>query len=131
MSRYFKLLCGNENKGLPTLPHIKDTGGVMSYVYFALAACGVAGALIHSFPTYIRNISKTPPVEFALLTLGFSLFTGSVCALLFTNLIGHHWPWTIEPEPWPLALVVGLGSNPLVPILLGRIERWAEKLGEK
>ena len=103
----------------------------MVYAYSALAACGIAGALIYSFPAYIRGISKTPPVEFALTTLMFSLFTGSVSALLFTNMIGFHWPWTVEPEPWPLALVVGLGSNPLVPILLRRLEGWANTFGGK
>lgn len=103
----------------------------MIYTYFALAACGIAGALIHSFPAYLRKISKKPPTEFAFLTLAFSLFTGSVSALLFTDVIGFHWPWTVQPNPWPLALVVGLGSNPLVPILLGRLEGWAEKFGDK
>lgn len=103
----------------------------MTHLYFLLGACGISGALIYSFPAYLRGISKTPPAQFALTTLLFSLFTGSISALLFTGLIGFHWPWTIEPDPWPLALVVGLGSNPLVPILLRRLEGWAETFGGK
>lgn len=103
----------------------------MSGPFLLLAACGIAGALIYSFPAYLRAISRKPPLEFAFVTLIFSLFVGSVAAALFTNLIGHNWPWTVEPEPWPLALVIGLASNPLVPIVLKRVEHWAETFGGK
>lgn len=72
-----------------------------------------------------------PPLQFALANLGFSLFVGSVCAVLFTRVIGFHWPWTTQPEPWPLAMVIGLGSNPLVPIVLKRLEAFAETFGGK
>lgn len=96
-----------------------------------LAACGLAGALIYAFPAYLRAIRKVPPVDFALATLFFSLFVGAVSASLFTRLVGFHWAWTIQPEPWPLALVIGLASNPLTPTILRRIESWAETFGGK
>lgn len=103
----------------------------MSQPILAFAACGIAGALTYSFPAYLRAMRKKPPVDFALASLLFSLFVGSVSAVVFTRLIGFHWPWTVEPEPWPLAMVVGLGSNPLAPILLRRLESWAEAFGGK
>lgn len=103
----------------------------MTHTFLAFAACGVAGAMIYSFPAYLRGIAKKPPVEFALVTLIFSLFVGSVSAVVFTRLIGFHWPWTVQPDPWPLAVVVGLGSNPIAPILLRRLEGFAETFGGK
>lgn len=103
----------------------------MNTSILAFAACGAAGALIYAFPAYLRAIGRKPPLEFAMATLTFSIFVGSVCAMLFTRLIGFHWPWTIQPEPWPLSLVVGLASNPLVPVMLRRIEGWAETFGGK
>lgn len=103
----------------------------MPQTILVFALCGIAGALIYSFPAYLRAISRKPPLEFAMATLLFSLFVGSVSATLFTRLVGYHWPWTVQPEPWPLALVIGLASNPLVPILLRRIEGWAETFGGK
>lgn len=103
----------------------------MLHTLLIFGICGIAGAFIYAFPAYIRAISRKPPVEFALLTLLFSMFVGSVCAAIFTRLIGFHWPWTVEPEPWPLALVIGLASNSLAPIVLRRIETWAETFGGK
>jgi hypothetical protein len=103
----------------------------MSQYILSLAACGAAGALTYSFPAYIKAISKKPPTPFAKSTVAFSLFVGVVCAVVFTRLIGFHWPWTIQPEPWPLAMVIGLGSNPLVPIILRRLENFAETFGGK
>jgi drug/metabolite transporter (DMT)-like permease len=96
-----------------------------------LALCGMAGALTYSVPLYIRAVSKIPPTPFALTNLIFSVFVGCVTAILFTRMIGHHWPWTVQPEPWPLAMMVGLGSNPLVPIVLRRLEAFAETFGGK
>ena len=97
----------------------------------AIAACGASGALTYSFPTYIKAVSKTPPVPFAAAVLGFSLFVGSICAVLFTGSIGFHWPWTVQPEPWPLAMVIGLSSNPLVPKVIQRLETWVDTFGGK
>lgn len=103
----------------------------MNQTFLAFAACGAAGAMIYSFPSYLKAISTKPPVEFALLTLLFSLFVGTLSAILFTQLIGFHWPWTVKPDPWPLATVIGLGSNPLVPVLVRRLESWVETFGGK
>jgi drug/metabolite transporter (DMT)-like permease len=90
------------------------------------AACGAAGALIYSFPVYLKAVSRKPPTQFALVNFVFSITVGAVLAMLLTRQIGFHFPWTVEPEPWPLALVVGVGSNPLVPIFVRKMEKWAE-----
>lgn len=102
----------------------------MNQTFIAFAACGAAGALIYSFPAYLKAMSNQPPIPLALATLLFSLFTGTITAILFTQLIGYHWPWTVQPQPWPLAAVIGLGSNPLVPVLVRRLERWVDAFGE-
>lgn len=99
--------------------------------HLLLIACGLAGALIYSFPAYLRAIAKKPPVENALLTLSFSLFVGGIAALIFTEMVGAKYPWTTDPRPWPLALVIGLCSNPLVPLISRRVENWAENFGGK
>jgi hypothetical protein len=91
----------------------------------AFALCGAAGATIYSFPIYLKGLKKVPPAEFGIHNLLFSVAVGAVCAAMFTRIIGFNFPWTIDPEPWPLALVVGLGSNPIVPILLRKLEQWA------
>jgi hypothetical protein len=96
-----------------------------------LIICGVSGAMIYAVPTYLKAMSMIPPMRFAAVYLVFSLFVGALCALVFTNLIGHHYPWAVQPEPWPLAVVIGLGSNPLVPIALRRLEGFAETFGGK
>lgn len=101
----------------------------MSGTIAAFAACGAAGALIYSFPVYLKSVSQVPPAEYALLNCVFSVFVGCVFAALFTNPIGYHFRWTIEPEPWPLAAVIGLGSNPLVPIIVGRLQQFAQNFG--
>ncbi len=91
-----------------------------------MAACGAAGALTYSFPIYLKNVSKNPPVRFALANCLFSVGVGSIFAAIFTQVIGHQFKWTVDPEPWPLALVVGLCSNPLIPIFVRKMEKWAE-----
>lgn len=98
----------------------------MDYTPLLFAACGAAGAVTYSFPLYLKAITRVPPAKFALAACLFAIFVGCVTAALFTKLIGHHFPWTVEPEPWPLAMVIGLGSNPLVPKLLKFMERWAD-----
>jgi hypothetical protein len=97
----------------------------MDTMILSLALCGSAGALTYSFPVLIKGLSRKPPTKFAKVNFFFSVFVGCVCAMIFTRIIGHHFPWTVEPEPWPLAMVIGLGSNPLVPILLQKLEGWA------
>lgn len=82
--------------------------------------------MVYSFPVYLKAASKVPPARFALATCIFSILVGGLFAAIFTRIIGFRWPWTVEPEPWPLALVIGLGCNPLVPIFLRKMEKWAE-----
>lgn len=103
----------------------------MTETLIILACCGFAGALTYSVPLYIRALTKVPPTPFALANLLFSVFVGSISAVLFTKVIGYNWAWTINPEPWPLAMVIGLASNPLVPIVLRRLESFAETFGGK
>lgn len=91
-----------------------------------LAVCGAAGALTYSFPVYLKAVAEVPPARFALVRMLSSIFTGAIFAALLTRVIGHQWPWMVTPEPWPLALVIGLASNPLLPIVLRRLEGWAE-----
>lgn len=98
----------------------------MDKMLLIFALCGAAGAVTYSFPVYLKARAKIPPAKFALVNCLFSIFVGSICAVIFTRVIGYHFAWTIQPEPWPLATVVGLGSNPLVPILLRKLEKWAE-----
>jgi drug/metabolite transporter (DMT)-like permease len=90
------------------------------------AACGAAGALIYSFPLYLKSVTQEPPLKMALIKCLFSIFVGSICAVVFTRLIGQNFPWTVKPEPWPLALVIGLSSNRLVPVILKKVDGWAE-----
>lgn len=103
----------------------------MSATILLLFICGMAGALTYSFPIYLKAVLAHPPIPLAAVNLAFSLFVGAVCAVIFTKVVGHHWPWTVEPEPWPLAMVIGLGSNPLVPIVLKKLESFAEAFGGK
>lgn len=103
----------------------------MSQLLLLLALCGLAGALIYSFPCYLQALSRQPPDRFAGFSFVFSLFVGSVCAALLTTTIGYHWPWTVKPEPWPLAVVIGLASNPAVPTMINRINSFIEAFGGK
>jgi drug/metabolite transporter (DMT)-like permease len=103
----------------------------MALLLGILALCGLSGALIYSFPCYLQALSHQPPERFAGYTFIFSLFVGSVCAALLTQTIGYHWPWTVKPEPWPLAVVIGLASNPAVPALISRINGFIETFGGK
>lgn len=97
----------------------------MDHSLLIYAACGAVGAFAYTFPVYLKAAAKDPPAKFALANAFFSVFTGVGCALIFTRIIGYHFPWTVQPEPWPLAMVVGLGSNPLVPIIVKKMEKWA------
>lgn len=98
----------------------------MNSTLIALALCGAAGALTYSFPLYLKAIAEVPPAKFALHRMLFSVFVGAICAVVFTRVLGHNWPWMVTPEPWPLAFVLGLASNPIVPIFLRRVVGWAE-----
>lgn len=96
--------------------------------FLILALCGAAGALIYGVPVYLSAISQTPPARFALTHLIATVATGTICGAIFTRIIGHHFTWTVEPEPYPLALVIGLASNPIIPILQRKLLDRAEKM---
>lgn len=98
----------------------------MMQTAITFALCGAAGALTYSFPVFIKSLSRVPPTPFALLNLVFAVFVGAVFAAFFTRIVGYHFPWTIKPEPWPLAMVVGLCSNPIVPVIIRKVQNWAE-----
>jgi hypothetical protein len=117
--------------GSEKAPDTKYSGGRMAQQLFLYAACGATGALIYSFPLYLKAISKDPPFKHAGLKTLFSIFVGATFALFFTGIIGQNFAWTIRPEPWPLALVIGLSSNRLVPIILKKIDGWAESFEGK
>jgi drug/metabolite transporter (DMT)-like permease len=120
----------SNDRGLEGDPSLYEWGLKLETV-LALIGCGAAGSLTYSIPLYLKAAGRVPPTKFALVNLIFSVFVGAVCAALFTRLVGFHWPWTVNPEPWPLAMVIGLGSNPLVPVVVRRLEGFAETFGGK
>lgn len=103
----------------------------MDTTYLVLAAVGAAGALVYSFPLYIKAIKQVPPESYALLSFFFSVFVGGLFSVLFTSFIGYHWDWTVKPEPYPLALVIGLSSNMAVPVVLKKVQDFLEKFEGK
>lgn len=95
---------------------------------------GAIGALIYSFPVYLAALQLVPPARFAAVVLVFSVFVGGVIAPVLVLILGHRWPFLIDPEPYPLAIGIGLGANPLVPIFVRKLTGWADRYnlnGEK
>jgi len=90
---------------------------------------GGVGAAIYAFPMYLAAIQQEPPLRFAVPVLVFSLFVGTMLAPTFVPLLGHRWPFLVDPEPYPLAVAVGLAANPLAPIFVKRLKKWAETYG--
>ena len=91
-----------------------------------LALCGAFGALLYSFPIYIAALKSVPPGRFALAMLGFAVIVGAFAAPILVPLLGHRWPFLVEPEPFPLAVGVGLAVNPISPILIKKLTGWAD-----
>ncbi len=91
-----------------------------------LAVCGAFGALLYGFPLYIAAMRATPPVKLAWAVLLFSVSVGLVGAPLLVPLLGHKWPFLVVPEPYPLAVGIGLAINPLAPILVKKLTSWAD-----
>jgi hypothetical protein len=87
---------------------------------------GGIGALIYSFPMYLASASAVPPGRFAFVVMLFSVFVGAVLSPVLVPLLGHRWPFLVEPEPYPLAVAIGLGANPLMPIFIRKLTGWAE-----
>jgi hypothetical protein len=87
---------------------------------------GGVGALIYSFPVYLAAMGLEPPSKFALASLAFSVFVGAIIAPVLVQILGHRWPFMVLPEPYPLAVGIGLAANPLVPVFIRRVTGWAE-----
>lgn len=87
---------------------------------------GAIGALIYAFPMYLANKSKVPPDTHPIPALAFAIFTGAVLAPLITPVLGKRWPFMVDPEPYPLAFVLGLLANPIVPVFVRKATGWAE-----
>ncbi len=87
---------------------------------------GALGALIYAFPVYLAAVSTVPPGKFALVAMVFAVFVGGVLAPVLVPLLGHRWPFLVQPEPYPLAVVIGLACNPVMPIFMRKLTGWAE-----
>lgn len=87
---------------------------------------GAIGALIYAFPMYLASAGKVPPPHWPLATLIFAVFTGAVISALLVPTLGHRWDFLVQPEPYPLAFVVGLMANPMVPVVVRKLTGWAE-----
>ncbi len=87
---------------------------------------GAIGALIYAFPMYLAAAAAVPPGKFAFIVMLFSIATGAILAPLLVPMLGHRWGFLVQPEPYPLAVAVGLLCNPLIPIFVGKIRDWAE-----
>ncbi|WP_260597804.1 hypothetical protein [Sphingomonas endolithica] len=98
-----------------------------------LYLCGGAGALIYGFPVFLAAIQTDPPTRFALVVLIFSVFVGMIIAPVLVPMLGHQWSFLVSPEPYPLAVAMGLAANPLVPIFVRKMTGWADayQLGGK
>jgi len=87
---------------------------------------GAVGALIYGFPMFLAAISTVPPTRFALASLAFAVFLGSVAAPVLAQILGNRWSFLVDPQPYPLAVGIGLVANPLVPIFVRKVTGWAE-----
>jgi hypothetical protein len=93
---------------------------------YLLYLLGGVGALIYAFPMWLAAVSTVPPARFAFTAMLFAVFVGAVLAPALVPLLGHRWPFLVEPEPYPLALAVGLACNPVMPIFVRKLTGWAE-----
>jgi hypothetical protein len=94
--------------------------------FLVLSLCGLIGALMYSFPVLIAALKAVPPGRFAWTSMTFSVVVGAACAPIFVPLLGAWKPFLVQPEPYPLALGIGLAINPLTPIVLRRVLAVAE-----
>lgn len=88
--------------------------------FMLLYLFGAIGAAFYAFPTFLASRSAEDTHYIALSTLLFSVFVGGIFGGVVTPFLGHRWPWTIDPVPYPLALGVGLLANPLLPLIIER-----------
>lgn len=79
---------------------------------------GGLGAACYAFPTYLQDRAAKEPYGFW--TFAFAVLVGIIFGGVFTPFIGSRAPWTVDPEPYPLAFVLGLMANPLLPRIINR-----------
>lgn len=91
-----------------------------------MALCGALGALLYSFPILIAALKSVPPGRFAWTSLAFSVGVGTLSAPILVPMLGARWPFLIAPEPYPLAVGIGLAINPLAPIAVRKLTGWAD-----
>lgn len=94
--------------------------------FLLLALCGGMGALLYSFPILIAALKAVPPTQYAWATLAFSVLVGAVVAPILVPMLGNWKPFLVQPEPYPLALGLGLAINPLAPIAIRKLTGWAD-----
>lgn len=94
--------------------------------FLVLALCGALGASMYAFPILIKALTAIPPGRFAWLSLAFSVIVGACSAPILTPFLGNRWDFLISPEPYPLAVGIGLAINPIAPIVVNRLTKWAE-----
>lgn len=94
--------------------------------FVSLALCGALGALLYSFPILLAALRAVPPTRFAWLAAMFSVLIGATMAPILVPLLGHRWPFLVEPEPYPLAVGIGLAINPFAPIIVKKLTGWAD-----
>lgn len=88
--------------------------------------CGCFGAAMYAIPVYLGAMRQVPPEKYAWVALAFSICVGTVTPRLLIPTLASRWPFLVVPEPYPLALGIGLAINPLTPILLRRALAVAE-----
>lgn len=79
---------------------------------------GGVGAACYAFPTYVQSRIASEP--YSLLTFVFAIVVGVMFGGMFTPWVGRQAPWTVDPEPYPLAFVLGLMANVLLPRIINR-----------
>lgn len=94
--------------------------------FLILALCGALGALLYSFPILISALRAIPPDRFAWASATFSVLVGGAMAPILVPLLGAWKPFLVQPEPYPLAVGLGLAVNPLAPILVRKLTGWAD-----
>lgn len=91
-----------------------------------LALCGAFGAMLYGFPIFLAALTSVPPGRFAWVSLGFSVVVGAFSAPILVPLLGSKWDFLVQPEPYPLAVGIGLAVNPIAPILVRKITGFAD-----
>ncbi len=93
---------------------------------------GLGGAFSYAFPRLLKawkeTENRTPSWWGRQLseTIG-ALFIGVIFAEAATPFVGHRFPWTVEPTPVALAVVIGLYANEAGPTFTRAINRWIKK----